>query len=138
MGDNAQSIFVEASYRPIRGMVIKLSYTNDTKYNAYDYLRGGSAAEKAAGGIGTTLSQKPFNKPIFRNDVVALDGIYEVHPNMYVRINLTYNSARGYDNTSSEVTSEITGTAQDYLNRYCPVYWQGKNFTAMAGFSFGF
>ena len=138
MGDNAQSIFVEASYRPIRGMVIKLSYTNDTKYNAYDYLRGGSAAEKAAGGIGTTLSQKPFNKPIFRNDVVALDGIYEVHPNMYVRINLTYNSARGYDNTSSEVTSEITGTAQDYLNRYCPVYWQGNNFTAMAGFSFGF
>ena len=138
MGDNAQSIFVEASYRPIRGMVIKLSYTNDTKYNAYQYLRGGTPEEKAAGGIGTTISQKPFDKAIFKNDVIALDGIYEVHPNMYLRVNLTYNNARGYDNTTSSVTSEIIGTAQDYLNRYAPVYWQGKNFTAMAGFSFGF
>ena len=132
MGDNAQSIFVEASYRPIRGMVIKLSYTNDTKYNAYQYLRGGTPEEKAA------ISQKPFDKAIFKNDVIALDGIYEVHPNMYLRVNLTYNNARGYDNTTSSVTSEITGTAQDYLNRYAPVYWQGKNFTVMAGFSFGF
>ena len=138
MGDNAQSIFVEASYRPIRGMVIKLSYTNDTKYNAYQYLRGGTPEERAAGGIGTTISQKPFDKAIFKNDVIALDGIYEVHPNMYMRVNLTYNNARGYDNTTSTVTSEITGTAQDFLNRYAPVYWQGKNFTAMLGFSFGF
>ena len=138
MGDNAQSIFVEASYRPIRGMVIKLSYTNDTKYNAYQYLRGGTPEERAAGGIGTTISQKPFDKAIFKNDVIALDGIYEVHPNMYMRVNLTYNNARGYDNTTSTVTSEITGTAQDFLNRYAPVYWQGKNFTVMAGFSFGF
>ena len=138
MGDNAQSIFVEASYRPIKGMVIKLSYTNDTKYNAYRYLRGGTPAEKAAGGIGTTISQKPFDKAIFRNDLIALDGIYEVHPNMYLRVNITYNNARGYDNTTSSVTSEITGTAQDYLNRYAPLFWQGKNLTAMAGFSFGF
>lgn len=138
MGDNAQSVFVEASYRPIRGMVIKLSYTNDTKYNVYEYLRGGTPAERAAGGIGTTISQKPFDKPVFRNDIIALDGIYEAHPNMYLRINLTYNNARGYDNTTSSVTSEVTGTAQDFLNRYAPLYWQGKNITAMIGFSFGF
>lgn len=138
MGDNAQSVFVEASYRPIRGMVIKLSYTNDTKYNVYEYLRGGTPAERAAGGIGTTISQKPFDKPVFRNDIIALDGIYEAHPNMYLRFNLTYNNARGYDNTTSSVTSEVTGTAQDFLNRYAPLYWQGKNITAMIGFSFGF
>ncbi len=138
MGDNAQSVFVEASYRPIRGMLIKLSYTNDTKYNVYEYLRGGTPAERAAGGIGTTISQKPFDKPVFRNDIIALDGIYEAHPNMYLRINLTYNNARGYDNTTSSVTSEVTGTAQDFLNRYAPLYWQGKNITAMIGFSFGF
>ena len=58
--------------------------------------------------------------------------------NMYLRVNITYNNARGYDNTTSSVTSEITGTAQDYLNRYAPLFWQGKNLTAMAGFSFGF
>ena len=141
MGDNAQSIFLEISYRPIRGMVIKLSYTDDTKYNAYSYLRAyydASGKKVTDGGIGETISQKPFNKAIFRNSVIALDGIYEVHPNMYLRINLTYNNARGYDNTTASIKSEVTGTAQDYLNMYAPVYWQGKNFTAMAGFSFGF
>ena len=143
MGDNAQSIYVEAAYRPIRGMLIKLSYTDDTKYNDYAYLRVGvneSGQKVRDGGISETISQKPFNKPIFRNSVVALEGLYEVHPNMFVRINLTYNNARGYDNLTQSIKSEDAGPqcdAQYYLDKFCPVYWQGKNFTAMLGFSFG-
>lgn len=137
MGDNAQSIYVELAYRPIRGMRLKLSYTNDTKYNSYAYLRGGGAE----GGISQTIAQKPFAKAIYQNDEVALDGIYEVHPNMYLRINLTYNNARGYDNLEQSIGSEDAGancTAQYYLSKFCPAYYQGKNFTAMVGFSFGF
>ena len=137
MGDNAQSIYVELAYRPIRGMRLKLSYTNDTKYNSYAYLRGGGKE----GGISQTIAQKPFDKAIYRNDEVALDGIYEVHPNMYLRVNLTYNNARGYDNLEQTIVSEDAGekcTAQYYLNKFCPVYYQGRNFTAMVGFSFGF
>ncbi len=137
MGDNAQSIYVELAYRPIRGMRLKLSYTNDTKYNSYAYLRGGGKD----GGISQTIAQKPFDKAIYRNDEVALDGIYEVHPNMYLRVNLTYNHARGYDNLEQTIVSEDAGekcTAQYYLNKFCPVYYQGRNFTAMVGFSFGF
>lgn len=137
MGDNAQSIYVELAYRPIRGMRLKLSYTNDTKYNSYSYLRGGGKE----GGISQTIAQKPFDKAIYRNDEVALDGIYEVHPNMYLRVNLTYNNARGYDNLEQTIVSEDAGencTAQYYLNKFSPVYYQGRNFTAMIGFSFGF
>jgi len=137
MGDNAQSIYVELAYRPIRGMRLKLSYTNDTKYNSYAYLRRGGKE----GGISQTIAQKPFDKAIYRNDEVALDGIYEVHPNMYLRVNLTYNNARGYDNLEQTIVSEDAGekcTAQYYLNKFCPVYYQGRNFTAMVGFSFGF
>ncbi len=137
MGDNAQSIYVELAYRPIRGMRLKLSYTNDTKYNSYAYLRGGGAD----GGISQTIAQKPFDRAIYRNDEVALDGIYEVHPGMYLRVNLTYNNARGYDNPEQSIGSEDAGpqcTAQYYLNKFCPAYLQGNTFTALIGFSFGF
>ena len=137
MGDNAQSIYVELAYRPIRGMRLKLTYTNDTKFNSYAYLRRGGKD----GGISQTIAQKPFDKAIYRNDEVALDGIYEVHPNMYLRVNLTYNNARGYDNLEQTIVSEDAGekcTAQYYLNKFCPAYYQGHNFTAVVGFSFGF
>lgn len=137
MGDNAQSIYVELAYRPIRGMRLKLTYTNDTKFNSYAYLRRGGKD----GGISQTIAQKPFDKAIYRNDEVALDGIYEVHPNMYLRVNLTYNNARGYDNLEQTIISEDAGekcTAQYYLNKFCPAYYQGHNFTAVVGFSFGF
>lgn len=129
MGDNAQSIFVELSYRPIRGMQIGLSYTNDTKYNMYEYLRGD---------VGNAISQKPFDKKIFHNDEVKLDLTYEVHPNMYLVANVMYNNAVAYDNPTGTCASEITGTAEQYLNNLYPKFYQGKNITATVGFSFGF
>ncbi len=137
MGDNAQSVYLQLSYRPIRGMRLLLSYTNDTKYNAYSYLRGGGSS----GGISQTIAQKPFNKAIWCNNDITFSGIYEVHPNMYLRLNLTYNNARGYDNLEQSISSEDAGencTAQYYLNQFTPVYYQGKNFTASLAFSFGF
>ncbi len=137
MGDNAQSIYLQLSYRPIRGMRLLLSYTNDTKYNSYSYLRGGSRE----GGISQTIAQKPFAKAIWRNDDLTFSGIYEVHPNMYLQLNLTYNNACGYDNLEQSIPSEDAGencTAQYYLNKFTPVYYQGKNFTASIAFSFGF
>ena len=144
MGDNAQSIYTEISYRPYKGMVLKLSYTDDTKYNSYAYLRvyrTPTGIKISDGGIGETISQKPFNKAIFRNSIIALDGIYEVHPNMYLRVNLSYNHARGYDNLTQSIKSEDAGsdcTAQYYLNKFAPTFYHGKNFSAMVGFSFGF
>lgn len=141
MGDNAQSIYAELAYRPMRGMLIKISYTNDTKYNSYAYLRdyrNGSEVIRD-GGISQTIAQKPFDKAIFRNDVVRLDGIYEVHPNMYLTLALEYNNARGFDNLKTDpIKSEDIGDAQYYLNKYMPLYYQGRNFTASAAFSFGF
>ncbi len=145
MGDNAQSIFAELSYRPIRGMSLKLSYTNDTKYNSYPYLR---VARNASGGkiepesgISSVISQKPFDKAIYRNDVVALDFVYEVHSNMYLTANVSYNNARGYDNLTQTIPCEDAGdghTAQYYADKFSPLFYQGKNVTAAVGFSFGF
>ena len=141
MGDNAQSIYAELAYRPIRGMLLRISYTNDTKYNSYAYLRnyrdGGHVIRD--GGISETLAQKPFDKAIFRNDVLRLDGMYEVHPNMFMTLALEYNHARGYDNENKDaIASEDIGKAQYYLDKFLPLYQQGKNITISAGFSFGF
>lgn len=141
MGDNAQSIYAELAYRPARGLLVKMSYTNDTKYNSYAYLRiyRGTDGVIRDGGIAETISQKPFDKVIFRNDVLRWDGVYEVHPNMYMTLTLEYNHARGFDNTKTDVIkSEDIGNAQYYLDKYMPLYQQGKNFTVSAAFSFGF
>lgn len=141
MGDNAQSIYAELAYRPIRGMLIKMSYTHDTKYNSYAYLRRYRTATEDIrdGGISETLAQKPFDHAIFRNEVLRLDGIYEVHPNMYLTLALEYNNARGLDNQKTNaIQSEDIGDAQYYLDKYMPLYYQGKNLTVSATFSFGF
>lgn len=141
MGDNAQSIYAELAYRPIRGMLLKLSYTNDTKYNSYAYLRVYRGADGVIreGGISQTISQKPFDHCIYRNDEVRLDGIYEVHPNMFMTLTLGYNNARGYDNQKTDaLPSEDIGDAQYYLNKFVPRFYQGGNFNANIGFSFGF
>ena len=130
LGDNAQSIYAELAYRPIRGMLIKASYTNDNKYNSYAYLRNN---------ISATIAQKPFDHAIFRNEVVQLDGVYEVHPNMYMTLTLQYNHARGFDNMKTDaLPSEDIGNAQYYLDKYMPRYFQGKNLSVSAAFSFGF
>lgn len=130
LGDNAQSIYAELAYRPIRGMLIKASYTNDTKYNSYAYLRNN---------ISATIAQKPFDHAIFRNEVVQLDGVYEVHPNMYMTLTLQYNHARGFDNIKTDaLPSEDIGNALYYLDKYMPRYFQGKNLSVSAAFSFGF
>ncbi|MBR2450665.1 MAG: hypothetical protein IKB40_04155 [Paludibacteraceae bacterium] len=141
MGDNAQSIYAELAYRPTRGMLIKMSYTHDTKYNSYAYLRRYRTATEDIrdGGISETLAQKPFDHAIFRNEVVRLDGIYEVHPNMYLTLALEYNNARGFNNQKTNaIKSEDIGDAQYYLDKYMPLYYQGKNLTVSAAFSFGF
>ncbi len=141
MGDNAQSIYAELAYRPVRGLLLKMSYTNDTKYNSYAYLRRyrSNGEDIRAGGIAETLAQKPFDKAIFRNDVLRLDGMYEVHPNMFLTLALEYNNARAYDNNNpNAIVSEDIGNAQHYLDKYMPLYQQGKNFSVSAAFSFGF
>lgn len=115
MGSNSQSIWLQLSYRPTRSLRLTLDYTNDTKYTAYDYIRGD---------IHTIISQKPFDQVIWRNDEVKFRALYEVFNNCYAHVDLCYNHARAGEQTD--------------LNLYSPVYLQGKNVTFSCGLSFGF
>lgn len=143
MGDNAQSIFAELAYRPVRGLSLKLNYTHDTKYNSFDYIRRE---------IDEIIAYKPFDEKIFANDVVGFSATYEVFQNVYARVALQYNNARAYAPASERRVGEDRGWNADgtslelagdeleayYLNKYCPEYYQGKNLTFTCGLNFAF
>lgn len=130
MGDNAQSIYAELAYRPVRGLLLRMSYTNDKKFDSYAYLRDN---------ISATIAQAPFQNCIYSNNEFRFDGIYEAHPNMYIRLSIGYNNAQGFDNLKADpLPSEYIATGEEYLNVFCPLYYQGKNLTVSGSFSFGF
>ena len=150
MGDNAQSIFVQLSYRPVRGLRLMLDYTCDTKYRAYDYVRAYIAGKRST--ETPIIAQDPFKERIWQNDQIRFKAVYEVFNNCYAHVNFMYNSARAYAPTSERILGEDRGWNADgssmeladdelanyYLNKYTPVYLQGSKFTVTCGLSFGF
>ena len=143
MGDNAQSIFVQVSYRPVRSLRLMLDFTQDTKYRAFDYIRSD---------IGKVLAQKPFSEKIWRSDQLRFSAVYEVFNNCYAHVDVMYSNTRAYVPSSPRVAGEDRGWNADgtsmelagdelkeyYLNKYTPVYLQGSKFTLTCGLSFGF
>ena len=151
LGDNAQNIYAQLAYRPVRGLKLSLTYVNDIKYNSYSYLRRDKSQPE--GQISETISQKPFAEKTYMNNTLTFEALYEVFQNCYAVINFTYNDARGYAPTSTPIASEdrggtnedgtrriLEGTALEkyYLSQFCPLYFQGKNFTFMCGLNFNF
>ena len=149
MGDNAQSLFLQLSYRPVRSLRLTLDYTQDTKYRKYDYVRKNIAGTRVENPI---IAQKPFSEKIWRNDELKFRAIYEVFNNCYAHVDFIYNNARAFTPTSARIEGEDRGWNADgtsrelageelktyYLNKFTPAFMQGKNFTAVMGLSFGF
>ena len=131
LGDNSQDIYVALAYKPIRGLNIKAYYVNSTKYNDYEFLRSN---------ILNIIEQKPFNQKSWTNQIFALNVLYEVFNNIYAHIDLQYNNAKGYDLTANEgkVAGENCFTAQQFLDKFTPKFYQGKNFTFTCGLNFNF
>ena len=130
MGDNSQSVFAELAYRPVSRLSLKFSALWDTKYDVYDYIRRN---------IGQVISEKPFNNVVWTNLQFELKANYEIFNNCYAHVNLLYNKA------SSPVTGAETSTvarhfdsSQEVLDLFSPYFYQGANFTAVFGLSFGF
>ena len=58
---------------------------------------------------------------------------------MYLTLAIAYNHAQGFDNLKTDaLPSEDLGNAQYYLNKFMPLFYQGKNLTTSIAFSFGF
>ena len=131
MGDNSQELYLALQYKPIRGLDITLSYVNAVKFNDYKYLRKD---------VGNAIAQKPFNEKVWKNDEISLDVLYELFNNVYLRMNLAYNNARGYDRSAKKdaIVSENCLTAQQFLDKFTPRFYQGENFSAILGVNIGF
>ncbi len=149
MGDNAQSVFVQLAYRPVRGLRLMLDFTHDTKYRAYDYVRNNIAGTRTTYPI---IAQKPFSEKIWRNASLRFRAVYEVFNNCYAHVDFAYNNARAFVPSSARIEGEDRGWNSDgtsmnlagdelkeyYLNKYTPVYLQGRNITVSCGLHFGF
>ena len=140
LGDNSQDIYVALAYKPVKGLNIKAYYVNATKYRDFEYfnhnidVRSGVSVEKAI------LTQKPFKQKSWTNQTVALNAVYEVFNNIYAHINLQYNQSKGYDLTANngKVDGENCLTAQQFLDKFTPKFYQGKNITFTCGLNFNF
>ena len=149
MGDNAQSIWVQLTYRPVRSLRLTLDYTHDTKYRAYEYIRHNIAGTRVPNPI---IAQKPFSEKIWRSHEFKFRAIYEVFTNCYAHVDICYNDTRSFLPTSERIEGEDRGWNKDgtsmelsgealeryYLNKYSPAYFQGSNITFTCGLSFGF
>ena len=150
MGDNAQSIWVQLSYRPTRSLRLTLDYTQDTKYRAYDYIRAYIAGQRST--PNPIIAQKPFSEKIWRNDQVSFRAVYEVFNNCYAHVDVMWSNTRAFEPVSARILGEdrgwnADGTSQElsgealknyYLNKYTPTYLQGSKLTFSCGLSFGF
>ncbi|MBR5678616.1 MAG: hypothetical protein IKX20_10850 [Paludibacteraceae bacterium] len=149
MGDNAQSIWVQLTYRLVRSLRLTLDYTHDTKYRAYEYIRHNIAGTRVPNPI---IAQKPFSEKIWRSHEFKFRALYEVFNNCYAHVDICYNDTRSFLPTSERIEGEDRGWNKDgtsmelsgealeryYLNKYSPAYFQGSNITFTCGLSFGF
>lgn len=131
LGDNAMDIYLAMKYMPIRGLDLKLSYTGIYKYNDYNYERSN---------ILNIISQKAYDQKVFTNSIFAFNALYEVFNNIYAHIDFQYNHSKGYDlsGNTGNVSGENCLTAAQNLNKFSPLFYQGKNLTVTLGLSFNF
>lgn len=140
LGDNAQNIYAEIGYRPIRGLDLQLSYTNDTRFNRYhSYYRDGA------------IGQPSFKERVWRNQVVELRVRYEIFNNCFALLALRYNKAQGFAPTSTPIDSEDRGQAmykepmltgadlqKYYLEKYSSLMERGSNLLLYIGLYYNF
>lgn len=129
LGDNAQEVYVDLTYKPIRGLQVSLAYTMADKGLEYDYLRSN---------IGKIIEQKTLGERVYRNHNVALKILYEVFNNCYAHVDIEYNKTKVTSPTSTPLEGEIRLNEQQYLDRFMAPFMQGNNITASLGLTFGF
>lgn len=130
LGDNSQEIYFKVGYRPIRKLDISLVCINGRHYNDYNYERKT---------VGTVISQGAYKDITWQSTSVELKALYEITNNVFVFGSVGYNNTRGYDRTSAGTvnTYENNLTAQQYLDKFTPKFYQGEHITFNGGLSVG-
>lgn len=129
LGDNSQEVYGMLGWKPLSRLDVELSFSEARHYNDYAYVRKT---------VGNVISQDAFKDMTWSNTTIGLRATYELTNNVYAKMGVEWNNARGYDGTNRNGTSEMCATAKTYLNEWTPAFYQGKNLTLEAGLSVGF
>ncbi len=110
--DNVKELYFTLGWKPIRNMVIQLSYT--------DILKG---PDHTALGTMPREEIKPFVPIVFESQSIEINTSWQLINDLYINL--------GY------VFKKVSGDA-DYLIQYSPEFWWGKTNTVNLGVNFGF
>ena len=126
--DNAQEIYLAATYKPIRGLLLKGSYTYAVHGNEYDYVHA----------LADDILAEPFMKDkVWQNKTASLHATYEMVNNVFLLFDVDYSDITGYTPTDPKGPGEYRSNAQGYLDMYTPLFLQGKKFTVTFGVNVG-
>jgi hypothetical protein len=117
--DNSYDLFASLRYKPVRCLIIDLSYTLAKHYNDYIY------------NYDPGLDALPVMQDLtWSSSEIALQARYEFLNNANVFAGVMFGNVEGFD---------VDGqTADYYLDRYSPELFQGETTTFRVGFNFGF
>ena len=99
LGDNSQEIYLSLRYKPIRGLLLNLSYLNAEHGNEYSYIRQGHI-------VSNVISQPSLGDVIWSNSTFGLKATYELMNNTYAVINVQSSNIKGHDARDSFRTEQ--------------------------------
>jgi hypothetical protein len=119
MRDNSNDLYLSLRYKPIRGLMVDISWNLARHYNDYIYNND------------PDLDMLPVMQDLtWQRNRVALYARYEFLNNAYVFAGLAFNN---------EVAFDVDGqSAADYLEKYSAEYFYGNTTTFNMGFNIGF
>lgn len=119
MRDNSTDLYLSLRYKPIRGLMVDLSWNLATHYNDYVY------------NFEPDVDKKPVMQDVtWQRHRLALQARYEFLNNAYVFAGIALQNEEGREADGQ--------TAQYYLDRYSAPFFQGENTLVNFGFNVGF
>ena len=137
LGDNAQEMYVALQYKPLRGLDLKLTYTNAKHGNEYEYVKRG-VYNGISGNVSEIISQPSLGEVIWHNKTIGFNGMYEIFNNAYIVVKAEMSDIQAFEPLKEATFGERRMTAQQTLDYFTPKYLQGKQTTFSGGISFGF
>ena len=131
LGDNSQEIYLSVRYKPIRGLLLNVSYLNAEHGNEYSYIRKNHI-------VSNVISQPSLGDVIWSNSTFGLKATYELMNNAYAVINIQNSNIKGHDAKQTAIEGETRMTAAQALDYYTPKFLQGNKTVITVGLSFGF
>jgi hypothetical protein len=117
--DNSEEIFLALDLKPLPRLLARYAYTQARHGNEYTYIDGNTA-------VAYPILQDNTWTSLSHSLVVS----YEVFTNCHATLEYLFSDTRGYD---------VDGqTAEYYLNRFTPEFYQGKRNTFSFKINIGF